>query len=502
MKKGGITPFCALSLMLVASLLFALLESARVYGLDRYATLKSDTAIDSVCAEFQPYLWQQYGLLFLDGAYGTETFSMSYVIETLETYMERNCNPREGFENWMGQDLFAIAGGEVLLEGYALATDDEGELFLNYVAEREKEALPLNVAKELYEEYLDTKTLTEEYGGAEEYVRQAQRTVDEVKSEWIARHEEPDAAENESGAVGWDFFELDGMLGGTRHIQNSGMLNAVFADVSGISVGRSNLQSGLVERKKESGTMYLKAEKDWYQKMLVLAYMEKYFANYRNPKAGHFLNYEMEYVLCGENNEWENLEGALEKIMLIREAANVLYLLRDEEKMALTESVASVIGLLAGENPAIVKVIQMGIVGAWAYLESVLDVRSLVSGDSIPLIKSEKEWTTDLTDLLTGIDKNVKARECAKGLNYTDYLVRLLFFSDNHKMAYRMMEAMEMGMQTQEEYGNCRMDHMLVMLRFKVQFESTPVFSSLVSTGQVYRGKYVFEKEIERSYVP
>ena len=80
-------------------------------------------------------------LLFLDGAYGTETFSMSYVIETLETYMERNCNPREGFENWMGQDLFAIAGGEVLLEGYALATDDEGELFLNYVAEREKETI-------------------------------------------------------------------------------------------------------------------------------------------------------------------------------------------------------------------------------------------------------------------------------------------------------------------------------------------------------------------------
>ena len=35
MKRGSITPFCALSLMLVASFLLVLLESARVYTLDR-----------------------------------------------------------------------------------------------------------------------------------------------------------------------------------------------------------------------------------------------------------------------------------------------------------------------------------------------------------------------------------------------------------------------------------------------------------------------------------
>ena len=42
MKNGSITPFCALSVLLVTALLFALLESARVYGLDYYATLKLD----------------------------------------------------------------------------------------------------------------------------------------------------------------------------------------------------------------------------------------------------------------------------------------------------------------------------------------------------------------------------------------------------------------------------------------------------------------------------
>ena len=90
MKKGSITPFCALSLMLVASLLFALLESARIYKLDTYAKLKAESGMDSLCGGYQPFLWQQYGLLFLDGAYGTEQFSMAYVSEELEKQIEES----------------------------------------------------------------------------------------------------------------------------------------------------------------------------------------------------------------------------------------------------------------------------------------------------------------------------------------------------------------------------------------------------------------------------
>ena len=65
-----------------------------------------------------------------------------------------------------------------------------------------------------------------------------------------------------------------------------------------------------------------------------------------------------------------------------------------------------------------------------------------------------------------------------------------------------MMEVMEIGMQNQTDYKNCKMDHMIVMLRFKLGFEGTPLFSSLATVGQAYRGKYIFEKNVERSYVP
>ena len=507
MRKGSITPFCALSLMLVASLLFALLESARFCGLERYAAMKADAAIDSVCAEYQPYLWQQYGLLFLDGAYGAEQFSMGYVMEQLGHYMEMNCEATDWLEDWLGVDLFRMKKGEILLEGYALATDDDGELFLNYVARREKENLPLGVAEDLFAQYQRAGTLEEEYGGVEASVVKAKDAVAEAKSEWIARQEEELAKREDEKEVDVlievpDTSKVDGLLDSVQQIQNSGTLNMIFGEMRDISMQVCKPIEDMYIREKEEGNIYLKTDKDWYRKLLVLTYLEEYFSNYANPKENHLLCYEMEYVLCGKDTEWENLDGALDRLLLMREAANVAYLLTDKEKMAQAEEVAGLIGLLAGGNYGVVKAVQIGIVGAWAYAESVLDVRALVQGEVIPLVKQKTEWTTNMDEIFSVFDKNLKAKVCVNGLSYTDYLKQLLFLMDNQDLAYRMMEVMELGMQSDEAYENCRMDHMIVMFRFKLAYESKPVFSGLISVGDVYRGKYVFTKEIERSYVP
>ena len=99
-------------------------------------------------------------------------------------------------------------------------------------------------------------------------------------------------------------------------------------------------------------------------------------------------------------------------------------------------------------------------------------------------------------------NKEEKAKVCEKGLNYVDYLKQILFSINNQKLAYRMMEVMEMGLRQVNEYENCRMDHMLVSLECKIRFRSQPVFSSLVSVGEKYEGNYYFSKKVKRSYVP
>ncbi len=497
MKKGSITPFCACSLLFVSALLFALLELARISVLDTYAELKAENGMDSLCAEYHPFLWKQYGLLFLDGAYGTEEFSMNYVSEELEKQINESL------------DGYSFSASKICLEDYALAGDRNGSLFLHYIAEREKENLLLGVAEDLYQLYVQTEEVELEYGGVEEDIQEAKSIFYDIKADWQAKvdalwkKKETEKDSTEEIEI-WipDTSPIENTWNVVEQMQESSILHIIFEDMSELSQKKSKVESRMQTRKKESGTMNVIIEENWYQKMLVLAYLEEYFSCYMQNQKEHFLDYEMEYVLCAEETEWKNLEGALKRILFIREAANMAYLVQDEEKMAFAQTLANLIGLMAGENPAVVKVIQAGIVGAWAYLESVLDVRALIAGEVIPLIKQEGEWTTEVTNLFAVFDKNAKAKVCENGLSYRDYLKKLLFMTSSEELAYRMMEVMEMGMQSQSEYLNCRMDHMLVALNYQIQFECKTLFSSLIPSQNAYKGKMFFKKEVQRSYIP
>lgn len=505
MKRGSITPFCAMSLMLIASLLFVLLEGARVYGLDCYADMKAETGMDSVCAEYQPFLWQQYGLLFLDGAYGTEHFSVNYITESLEEHLNANFDTDGWLQDEMSLDLLQLRTDEILNESYLLATDGNGAVFLQYAAERAKENLPLGIAEDWYEEYQMAENLEKTHGGVEESIQEAKNVLTEILARWELKQEENADTEKEMSEEKTekpDFSALMNVFENAHKMQSSSTLNMIFEDLSKISQKEDFLSIDLQYRKKEEGTFHFNGDNSWYQKLLVIDYMEDFFSNYFSEKQGHFLSYEMEYVVCGKDSDWENLEGVLKRLILMREASNVAYLLQDREKMALAEGLAGIVGLVAGENPGVIKVLQIGIIGAWAYMESILDVRTLMAGGKIPLLKKEREWTTELTNLLAVFNKEEKAKVCEKGLNYVDYLKQILFSINNQKLAYRMMEVMEMGLRQIDEYENCRMDHMLVSLECKIRFRSQPVFSSLVSVGEKYEGNYYFSKKVKRSYVP
>ena len=513
MKLGSITVFCAMCMMLVVSLLLVLLESLRDHGLDFYAKLKAEAGADSVCAEFQPLLWQEYGLLALDGAYGTEHFSLDYVTERLNEYVTKSCENESEISAYFGMDLFCLELSESELTGYALMTDENGELFLNYVAEREKEDLALGVVENIYEIYEKSKLLETSQDSFSETFDEARQMFESAKaSKWREINAKAQAAETEEEEkAAWaeaavfnasGIKTLEAIFGSIRNAQTSGILQLILGDVSTVSGKNSIPLSRLKTREKESGTMQYTEELDWYKKALVVAYLREYFSNYTSPDAEHFLSYEMEYVLCGKGTEWENLEAALNRILLVREAANVCFLLQDSEKMQEAETMAKAVGLLIGENPVAVKCIQTGLIGAWAFAESVLDVRALVAGDKISLIKGKEEWMTDISQILTVFGSQDKAKNCENGLGYVDYLAGQLFFSANEDMAYRMMETMELSLQMNVDYENCKMNQMLIAIRYRLQFESNPVFFSLMTIGDAYDGKFSFVKEAERSYIP
>ncbi len=243
-----------------------------------------------------------------------------------------------------------------------------------------------------------------------------------------------------------------------------------------------------------------KAEKmNVSDRVMVLEYIGKHFSDYTEPGKGD-LTYEMEYILCGKDTDKKNLESSIERLMRMREAANVAHIIADREKLNQTLMIATSLAGFSG-NPAVVKIVQIGVVAAWAYVESILDLRTLLSGGKISLIKSAAEWTTDLKKLGEIVTGEGKARECKNGLSYQAYIKQLLFAMKEKKMAYRMMDIMELAMQKEQNGKNARMDHMIDNMICELRFEAKPLFAKRSLYGDMEMGGYTFFKRQKLSYI-
>lgn len=64
-------------------------------------------------------------------------------------------------------------------------------------------------------------------------------------------------------------------------------------------------------------------------------------------------------------------------------------------------------------NPAVVRLVQTGVIAAWAYVESILDIRALLAGDKIALIKTETQWTAQFGSLAAAFEDG-KRQKTAK----------------------------------------------------------------------------------------
>ena len=123
--------------------------------------------------------------------------------------------------------------------------------------------------------------------------------------------------------------------------------------------------------------------------------------------------------------------------------------------------------LLAGfsGNPAIIFVVQCGIIAAWAYVESILDLRALLRGDKIALIKSDRQWTTNTKHLLESSKDDAKAINCENGLTYKQYIKQFVITMGNQKLAYRMMDVMEQNVRAVSGNEAVRMDDMVCRIK-------------------------------------
>lgn len=504
--KGSITVFAALALMLVAAFLFALLEAGRVQGLISRASMVSQLSLESVCAEYQPGLWESYHLLCLDGAYGGDSFSMEYVNSTLNNRVKRNLSGENSF--------FYMTLEEVEPLQYQLLTDGDGTVFLKRITEYMKENLPVETAKLIYEKYIQGDDV-EQNGISENSVENAQQAIDDARDQMQKENaDEAQKGQTQDGAATdiqqEDRVETGGMqqesaaevenpLEVVLKMKQNAILSLVVEDAGKLSGKEVKSSDGLLKRECIQGTDSEEEEIGWYEKVLVLEYLDRYFSDYTGPAKDHALAYEMEYVLCGRETDTANLEGTVNRLLLVREAANVTHILANAEKREQSLLVANSLAGFTG-NPAIIKVVQIGVVAAWAYVESLLDVRALLAGDKIALMKSDSQWTVQTENLLESFEKSARAKNCTNGLSYQSYLKQFLFFMEKRKLAYRMLDIIEQNLHLTTEYRNCRMDYMICRMNYKLRYSAKFLFADLSVVGRLNARGMEFCETTQFSY--
>ena len=114
--------------------------------------------------------------------------------------------------------------------------------------------------------------------------------------------------------------------------------------------------------------------------------------------------YELEYILNGKNTDKANLRETVNKIMIIRYASDAMFILSNDKRKNEIKPVIEIITALLLLPDAAAEVLTDLILMGWAYGESVSDVKRLLAGEKVPIVKNEDDWKTGLADLIDIFD--------------------------------------------------------------------------------------------------
>lgn len=222
---------------------------------------------------------------------------------------------------------------------------------------------------------------------------------------------------------------------------------------------------------KKSGTT-----EEVLKKVLIGQYVFDKFHSFVNCDGASPLDYEVEYIIEGKKSDKENLEKVVDKIIIIREGFNLIYLAKDSAKRNEAYEAALAITGFTG-MPVVIRVTQFLILGAWAYAESVVDVKDLLAGYRVKLMKGEDDWNLSLSGI-----KNLNAtdedREKRGGLSYQDYLRVMLFTQNQSEQVLRIMDVVELNVQ--KKYNSAfKIEDCLVGISLCTEYEVKRVFSMI-----------------------
>ena len=488
--RGEMVVFLSLTIMLVASLLFTLVEGAHYRCLKSFSEMDSILETNSAFADYDKAMLKEYGLLFLDDSYGSGKENTGRVVSRIKSLAEENVNP----DTMSGVTLLRLHLKECGIDGYELATDDNGSAFRRQVIEYTKESFGIDALSELSEALTKGSTDTGNYSRS--CITNAESSM---ASAAAARDAKAQAEGEEAPAPAAPALDFENPFDLFNLLQGKAVLSITKPKDREISVKSVDLSDVTAKRHNNKGNWSGK-KPSAMDDLWFMLYLRSNFGNFNHVRDQKKLDYEQEFILCGYKSDKKNLESTCGQIIPIREAANFAYLMTDGEKMGIAEAIAAAIAIIL-LSPELVEPIKYGILGAWAYVESLQDMRTLLAGGRVPMIKTAATWVTDVWHPATSFASSYGGKSDSGGLSYEDYLFLLLFMLGKKDQNYRTMSMMELNLRQLPGKEHFRMDCCIQRMKVGYGYQGNPLFLSFVTIGDPDRSAYRFEWEQSISYL-
>lgn len=489
MRKGYLTVYFALSLGVILSLVLALAESARVGAIRMKIECTADTACTSALAEYHRQLLEQYDLFYIDTSYGTANPAFATTQAHIREYMNRNFT-LEGVDTIQNyKDILKISANEVSLLMATIATDEKGLGLKRQAVQYEKDKIGMAFAEKIMENVKAVAECEQEGAGLQTQRQETEAQINEnIKNKEESLPLEKKIIETENGLEEIEIkpqITRDNPADIVNATRGFSVLQMVIKDRSTLSyqsITPSNYVSGRELHKGSGRQEELTYPDSFFDNIIFHEYILEKCSNYTNPMEKSLLKYQVEYIVAGQPKDEENLESIVTRLLFIREAANVLYLLSDAGKMAEIQALSTTLSLIA-MVPEIEPLVRYSIMFAWAYAESVQDVKILLEKGKVPLMKSSATWKMSLKNI-TKYRDSLQEGGNSEGLSYDDYLRVLLCLTEEDTVTMRLMDIIEMDIRRTAGNENFRLDGCM------------DSFEMLAST----KSDYGYEFSIQRKY--
>lgn len=463
-KNGSITVYMSLVFSVILTLIAGSLQSVRMAYARVLTASAAEQGLYSIFSRFDRKLLEEYELFFLDGGCGTGEWQPGNLYQTAEDtaswILGEGNQILDGFSSGLKLENGSITS-------YTLATDNDGEAFFRQVCEAMRQNLGTYGIQQLSEKLKDRENAwdaqeeqnrigdsgqtVKDYEQAVKEAEEAQREQQESEKESDGEGEDAGGGEEqettENPEVPQGFVNPIEVI---RRIKDMGILSLVLPSGQSLPNQEADLSQFASHRSLQEGlqVIHMEREVEFVDKMLQNEYLLWKFPCYTDREETGGLQCQVEYAIAGKESDMENLKSVAGQLLAAREAANAVHILASAEKRAQVNAMALTIAS-ALALPVASGIISAALIGCWAFAESVLDVRELLDGGKVALVKTDGSWQLsleNLPNLLDGLDSLRKSSE--QGLSYEEYLRILLIKEDSGGINSRTMDLVEHNMRT------------------------------------------------------